>query len=188
MAFHDDPGASSEREAPGVRESRTRRGSGPGPPWVICPRRGHGRGHLRMSISQTPLSCVLMRVRVTRDGSRNTLAPLRFGRILPNRSLRFGRRVGLGATPLRTSDLQPSNPDLCKPFCYLSGVAPSPRLRRDGSLREGQEPATPWAKPAAGSLPARRNGYGIWVAVRSCRCVGPRRALPHASLPALPWA
>jgi len=48
MAFHDDPGASSEREAPGVRESRTRRGSGPGPPWVICPRRGHGRGHLRM--------------------------------------------------------------------------------------------------------------------------------------------
>ena len=49
----------------------------------------------------------------------------------------FGRRVGLGATPPFPPDVQPRNPDLCKPFCYLLGVAPSLRLRRKRSLREG---------------------------------------------------
>ena len=39
--------------------------------------------------------------------------------------------MGLEATRLRSFDLQPRNPDLCKPFCYLSGVAPNPCLRRE---------------------------------------------------------
>ena len=61
----------------------------------------------------------------------------------------FGRRVGLGATPLRSTDLQPRNPPLHAPVYSWFGVAPSPRLRRDSSLREGFEPA--WA---AGGRPA----------------------------------
>ena len=61
----------------------------------------------------------------------------------------FGRRVGLGATPLRSYDLQPRNPHLGAYLFAGFGVAPSPRLRRDSSLREGFEPA--WA---AGGRPA----------------------------------
>ena len=49
----------------------------------------------------------------------------------------FGPRVGLGATPLRSTDLQPRNPPLRSPIYSWFGVAPSPRLQRDGSLREG---------------------------------------------------
>ena len=68
-------------------------------PGVICPRRGHGRGRFRMSISQPPLMFVLMRVPLTRGRSRNPLAPLRFGRALPNRSLRFWAQSGAGSDP-----------------------------------------------------------------------------------------
>ena len=42
-----------------------------------------------------------------------------------------GRRGGLGATPLRSYDLQPRNPYFCAYLFSWTGVAPSPRLRRD---------------------------------------------------------
>ena len=60
-----------------------------------------------------------------------------------------GPMLGLGATPLRSDDLRPRNPHSRNAFCYLSGVAPSPRLRRDRSLREGSEPARGGCRPAA---------------------------------------
>ena len=41
-----------------------------------------------------------MRVPLTRDRARNPLAPLRFGRMLPNRSLRFWAESGAGSDPL----------------------------------------------------------------------------------------
>ena len=75
------------------------RGKPTGLPRVICPRRGDCRGRLRTRISQTPLSCVLMRVPLTRDRARNPVAPLRFARILPNRSLRFWAESGAGSDP-----------------------------------------------------------------------------------------
>ena len=87
-------------------DKHRRAGGSPGPsatrarlPRVICPRRGHGRGRFRMHISQTPLNCVLMCVPVTCDRARNPLAPLRFGRIFPNRSLRFWAESGAGSDP-----------------------------------------------------------------------------------------
>ena len=40
-----------------------------------------------------------MRVPLTRDRARNPLAPLRFGRMLPNRSLRFWAESGAGSDP-----------------------------------------------------------------------------------------
>ena len=58
--------------------------------------------------------------------------------------------MGLGATPLRSYDLQPRNPHLCAYLFPWSGVAPSPRLQRDVSLREGHEPASGRVEPAAG--------------------------------------
>ena len=69
------------------------------------------------------------------------MAPLRFARMLPNRSLRFWAEPGAGSDPLRSTDLRPRNPALVTPVVPWSEVAPSPRLRRDSSLREGHEPA-----------------------------------------------
>ena len=68
-------------------------------PRGMQPRRGDCRGRSRTHISQTPLSCVLMFVPLTRDRSRNRLAPLRFGRILPNWRLRFWAESGAGSDP-----------------------------------------------------------------------------------------
>jgi len=52
-----------------------------------------------------------------------------------------GRRAGLGATPPFPPEKRPRSPDLPADLVAGFGVAPSPRLRRDRSLREGFEPA-----------------------------------------------
>ena len=57
--------------------------------------------------------------------SRNPMAPLRFARMLPNRALRFGRRAGLGATPLRSDDLRPGNAALVTPVVSRWGSLPA---------------------------------------------------------------
>ena len=46
-----------------------------------------------------PLFCVLMRVPITRERPRHLLAPLPFGRILPNPALRFWAESGAGSDP-----------------------------------------------------------------------------------------
>ena len=132
-AFRDVHCVSSDRETERRRHHRRASGSlGQSAtqarlPRVMHPPRGHPRGHSCSSRSQHPLPLPRSRHRA----SRNPLALLRFARILPNRTLRSWAESGAGSDPLRSYDLQPRNPDFCKPFCYLSGVAPSPRLRRD---------------------------------------------------------
>ena len=64
----------------------------------------------------------------------------------------WAARTWRGATPLRSTDLQPRNPPLHSPVYSWFSVAPSPRFQRDGSLREGPltgEPLVP-----AGRTPA----------------------------------
>ena len=96
----------------------------------------------------------------------------------------FGRGVGLGATPLRSYGLQPRSPDLCQDLVAGFGVAPSPRLRRDSSLREGSSGTlAPPAPPAPEEFledPAHAPHHPPHR--------GPRRALPHAPLRRVPRA
>jgi len=62
--------------------------------------------------------------------SRTPLAPSRFGGILTNPDSVSGRREGLGATPLRSYDLQPRNPRLCSYLFSCSGSLPARAERR----------------------------------------------------------
>ena len=61
--------------------------------------------------------------------SRNSVAPLRFARMLPNRSLRFWAESEAGSDPPFPPDPQPRNPDSCKPFSYLPGSFPARACR-----------------------------------------------------------
>ena len=99
--------------------------------------RGRSRGHFRGSKSQHPLLLPVSLPRSRHGSSRNPLVLLRFARILPNVSLRFGAESGAGSDPLFRTDLRLLGPQFRYHFCYLSGVAPNPRLRRDASLWEG---------------------------------------------------
>ena len=101
LAFRDEHCVSSDREAErrrhasaGVRESRTKRHTGPTPA-SNAPPRGHPRGHFGSSGSQPPLPLP----RARRRAFRNPLALLRFARILPNRTLRFWAESGAGSDP-----------------------------------------------------------------------------------------
>ena len=69
-------------------------------PGVICPHRGHPRGRFRTNKGQTPRLFVLMRVPLTRDRSRNPLAPLFFSRMLANPLSAFWAQSGAGSDPL----------------------------------------------------------------------------------------
>ena len=131
-----------------------------------------------MRLSQSPLSCVLMRVPLTRERSRNPLAPLHFGRILPNPTLRFWAESGAGSDP--PSDLRSTAPE--------SGLMQALLLR----VRGRSQPA-----PAARLIPAGRQFRADGTtrapalveyledpagASHHPRHHGPRRALFHASL------
>ena len=117
-------------------------------------RRGHGRGRFRMSISQPPRMLVLMRVPLTRERSRNPLAPLRFSRRLPNRSLRFWAENGAGSDP-------PPNVGSTAPRSGLMQALPLPVGGRSQPapaarfIPAGRPPTRPRAGRGSGAMSPR---------------------------------
>ncbi len=112
LAFLDDHRLSADRKAerrrpgsPCRRESRAKRETGPNPA-SDAGLRGHLRGHGWSSGSQPPLPLRLPLPRGRQRGSREPLAPLRLVACRRIRSPPLGRRAGLGATPLRSTDLR----------------------------------------------------------------------------------
>ena len=94
-------------------------------PRVICPRRGHPRGHIRTKQGQPPLVSYLVSYT-----SRAIVLETRWPRCISVacwriHSPRFGRRVRPGATPLRSNDLRPRNPALVTPVVSCSGSLPA---------------------------------------------------------------
>ena len=75
----------------------------------------------------------------------------------------LGRKVGLGATPLQSTDLQPRNPPLHSPVCSWFGVALSPRRRRGRSLREGSPSRPREVSGDHNGAPLRRERTGAGV-------------------------
>ena len=66
---------------------------------------------------------------MARDRPREPLAPLGFGRSLPNPALRFGRRAGAGSDPPPNGRSTAPKPAACNAGCLMFGVAPSPAPR-----------------------------------------------------------
>ena len=64
-----------------------------------APFRGHSRGCVRTNEGHSPPLFAASFVHPVRDRPRNPLAPLRFVRILPNRTLRLGAESGAGSDP-----------------------------------------------------------------------------------------
>ena len=116
-----DGEADRRRQAsPGVRDAQAERDTGPNP-GSNAPPAGPLSGPLWYEERQTPLSCLLTFVHPIRDRSRNPLVPLRFARILPNRTLRLWAERGAGSDPLRSNDLRPRNSPLVTPGVSCSG-------------------------------------------------------------------
>ena len=126
-------------------------------PRLIRRLRGHSRGRFRTGQGQhppCPAACPTLSAHAV---SRIPMGPLRFVRMLPNRTLRVWAesRAGSDPPPIYGSTAPP--PAACNAGCLMFGVAPSPRRRR-ASIPAGRPQTRPcggWRRRPVTSRPPR---------------------------------
>ena len=141
-----------------------RRASGrPGPsatrarlPRVLHPPRGHSRGHCCSSGRQHPLPLQLPLPRSPHHVSRMPLAPLRFGRILPNRSLALGGEWGWERPPSDRAIYSPGVRTYARTYFRGSRSLPARACGAMYPCGKASNPPARWVEEAASDGAGRR--------------------------------
>ena len=123
---------------------------------TLRPQRGHSRSHVRTQVSGPPLCSYLcaypslVTVLETRWHRCDSLAGSRTG------VSAFGRRVGLGATPLHPRDGRPGNGRLLPPLLPRSGSLPARACGASDPCGKATNPPARRVEEAAGDVSGRR--------------------------------